>query len=148
METLESHDKVGEMLKNMKEDRHAKLQGRNDSSVLKNTESITAYGMYSKRKPQYLWAVNNNACFAAHMSEVIIRFKERRDRYREAAIRPLTPDSEELKALDEEVEKLRHTKKLVVDNFNGTKEVDDDIGHPATMWPRLWKKCSAGTHSY
>ena len=49
------------------------------------------------------------------------RFKAREAYYREKSIRPLTPSSAQLKALDEEVEAMMAKKKLIQDDFS---EVD------------------------
>ena len=52
------------------------------------------------------------------MSAVANKFKTRRSRFEEIAIRPLTPTTADMKALDEEVEEKQKKNVLVIDDFS------------------------------
>ena len=69
------------------------------------------------------------------MRSISKRFKEREEYYRETSVRPLTPSSVQLKALDDEVAEKLATNKLVQDDF---REVDPYQG--MFTWQRFIKK--------
>ena len=52
------------------------------------------------------------------MKEIAAQFKNRAEPYKDQAIRPITPNTDELKRLDDEVEEKRRTKVLKMDNFS------------------------------
>ena len=57
----------------------------------------------------------------SEMRKIADQFKDRTGRLKEKVVRPMSPTSDDLKALDDDVEKLYKSKILIIDNFSQVK---------------------------